>query len=54
MLPSTRLAQQTAQQTALKELKTSSEGYSHVNQRMVAEVYESLTSVWEEWTTRFG
>ena len=50
MFPSTRLTQQ----TALQELKTSSEGYSHVNPRMVKEVHESLKSVWEEWTERFG
>ena len=50
MFPSPRLAQQ----NALQELKTSSAGYSHVNQRMVKEVHDSLTTVWEEWTEQFG
>ena len=50
MFPSTRLAQQ----TALQELKTSSADYSHVNPRMVKEVNDSLTAVWEEWTGQFG
>ena len=50
MFPSTRLAQQ----TALQELKTSSAGYSNVNQRMVKGVRDSLTTVWEEWTEQFG
>ena len=48
MFPSTRLAQQ----TALQELKTSSAGYSNVNQRK--EVHGSLATVWEEWTEQFG
>ena len=42
MFPSPRLAQQ----NALQELKASSAGYSHVNQRMVKEVHDSLTTVW--------
>ena len=50
MFPSTGLAQQTAHQA----LKTSSKGNSHVNQRMVKEVHESLKGVWDEWTERFG
>ena len=50
MFPSPQLAQQ----TALQELKTSSAGYSHVNQRMAKEVHDSLTTVWEEWTEQFG
>ena len=50
MFPSPRLAQQ----NALKELKTSSAGYSHVNQRMVKEVHDSLTAVWEECVNPSG
>ena len=50
MFPSPQLAQQ----TALQELKTSSASHTHVNQRMVKEVHDSLKTVWEEWTEQFG
>ena len=35
-------------------MKTSSASYSHVNQRMVKELHDSLKTVWEEWTEQFG
>ena len=50
MFPSPLLAQQ----AALQELKKSSARHTHVNQRMVNEVHDSVKTVWEEWTEQFG